>query len=232
MLAVLIDPDKSDEEHLTVSCQRINETGVDLIFVGGSLLTDGDLEQTIRSIKSKTSIPVLLFPGSSSQITNEADGILFLSLLSSRNAEMLIGQQVVAAPYLRKTKLEIISTAYLIIESGSQTTASYMSNSNPIPRDKAEIAASTALAGEYLGMKLIYLDGGSGAQQPISGKMIEKVRDYTSQPVIVGGGLDSIEKINEAYETGADIVVLGNVLEKDPNFLSVVASSKNSYTKT
>lgn len=231
MLAVLIDPDKANEDYLTASCQLINETEVELVFVGGSLLTDGDLEQTIKSIRSKTNTPVLLFPGSSSQITNEADGILFLSLLSSRNAEMLIGQQVVAAPYLRKTKLEIISTAYLIIESGSQTTASYMSNSNPIPRDKEEIAASTALAGEYLGMKLIYLDGGSGAQKPISGKMIEKVKDYTSLPVIVGGGLDSIEKINQAYEAGADIVVLGNVLEKNPKFLSLAASSKNSFTK-
>ncbi len=224
MIALLIDPDKVSEINLDVLLS--NPEAIDLIFVGGSLLTDGDIDQTIDLIKEKTQLPVLLFPGSSSQISNKADGILFLSLLSSRNPEMLIGHQVTAAPYLRKTSLEIISTAYLLIESGRQTTASYMSNSTPIPSDKAEIAASTALAGEYLGMKLIYLDAGSGAQHPVPSKMIGKVSEYVKQPIIVGGGLNSKEKITTAFSSGADIAVIGNALETNPNFINDIIAIK------
>ena len=219
MFALLIDPDKSEDSHLLATLEKIKHTPPDLILVGGSLLTDGDLKRTVLSIKEKTNIPVVLFPGSSAQITPEADGILFLSLLSSRNPEMLIGQQVTAAPYLRKTNLEVISTAYLLIESGKQTTASYMSNSNPIPSDKAEIAASTALAGEYLGMDLLYLDGGSGANQPVPSEMIKKVSSYTSKPLIIGGGLNNVTKIKTAFENGADVIVVGNAIESNQDFL-------------
>lgn len=225
MIALLIDPDKAEEKRLDVLLKKADNL-IDLIFVGGSLLTDGDLDKTIQLIKSKTSIPVMIFPGSSSQISSKADGILFLSLLSSRNSEMLIGQQVTAAPYLRKTNLEVVSTAYLLIESGQQTTASYMSNSNPIPRNKAEIAASTALAGEYLGMKLTYLDGGSGAQQPVPSEMIKKVAEYTSTPLVIGGGLNTKAKIQSALENGADIVVVGNAIEKDLDFLNELRELK------
>lgn len=224
MIAVLLDPDKAEREFLEGICKRGNEIKVDLFLIGGSLLTDGDLEQTISIVKENTDIPVVLFPGSSSQISNKADGILFLSLLSSRNPEMLIGQQVVAAPYLRKSNLEVISTAYLLIDSGSQTTASYMSNSNPIPSNKAEIAASTALAGEYMGMSLIYMDGGSGAEKPIPTEMIQKVSSYTTKPIVVGGGLNSIEKVKNAFTGGADMVVVGNALESKPDFLSDLKS--------
>ena len=227
-MALLIDPDKAEETRLNGLIEKANEDLFDLIFVGGSLLTDGDLDKTIQFIKSKTSIPVLIFPGSSSQISSKADGILFLSLLSSRNPEMLIGQQVTAAPYLRKTDLQVLSTAYLLIESGQQTTASYMSNSNPIPRNKAEIAASTALAGEYLGMNLTYLDGGSGAQNPVPSEMIKKVAEYTSTPIIIGGGLNSKEKIKTAFENGADVVVIGNAIEKDTAFLEEIRNLKAS----
>jgi len=155
MIALLIDPDKVDEASLESILAKAKEAVVDLILVGGSLLTDGDLGKTIQSIKSQSTLPIILFPGSVSQISTQADGILYLSLLSSRNAEMIIGQQITAAPYLRKTNLEVISTAYLLVDSGKQTTASYMSNSNPIPANKPEIAASTALARTYFGMYII-----------------------------------------------------------------------------
>ena len=219
MMALLIDPDNCVKKGWEAIVNKAVEADMDLILVGGSLLTDGNVNDTITTIKSITSIPVILFPGSVSQVSPLADGILFLSLLSSRNAEMIIGQQVTAAPYLRKTDLEVISTAYLIIESGKQTTASYISNSNPIPADKAEIAASTALAGSYLGMNLIYLDGGSGALNPVPVEMIKKVKEYTDQLLFIGGGLNSTEKITNAFEAGADVVVVGNAIEKDPTFI-------------
>lgn len=219
MVAILIDPDKAKAEYITDLCAKAKESKVDFILIGGSLMTDGDISQTARLVKKACNIPTILFPGSAMQITNDANGILFLSLLSSRNPEMLIGQQVISAPYLRKTDLEIISTAYLLIDSGIQTTASYMSNSNPIPAEKSEIAASTALAGEYMGMDLIYLDGGSGAKNPVPHKMISKVNEYCSKPIAVGGGLNSIEKVQLAFDSGADIVVIGNALEHNPDFL-------------
>ncbi len=218
-LAILIDPDKADPVQLEQLCKKANEMNASFFFVGGSLLSDGDLDETVGILKQHSDIPAIIFPGSSSQISAKADGILFLSLLSSRNPEMLIGQQVVAAPYIQKTNLEVISTAYLIIESGAQTTASYMSNSNPIPSNKSEIAACTALAGEYLGMKLIYLDGGSGAKNAIPAPLIQKVREYTSQPIIVGGGINTIEKAKSAFDAGADVIVIGNAFEKDPDFI-------------
>lgn len=226
MVALLIDPDKVDYETINDIIDQANTAKIDLILVGGSLLTDGDIKETILAIKTNSTIPVVLFPGSTSQIAVDADGILFLSLLSSRNAEMIIGQQVTAAPYLRKTDLEVISTAYLLIDSGKQTTASYMSNSNPIPSNKPEIAASTALAGTYFGMDLIYLDGGSGATNPVPPKMIEKVKEYTSQLLFIGGGLNSEEKVEAAFNAGADLVVVGNAIEKDPSFLSKLGALK------
>ena len=229
MIALLVDPDKVNGSNYSETIQKAILAGVDLILVGGSLLTDGDIGETVKSIKKETDIPVILFPGSTSQITAEADGILFLSLLSSRNAEMIIGQQVTAAPYLRKTKLEVISTAYLLIESGKQTTASYMSNSNPIPADKAEIAASTALAGTYMGMDIIYLDGGSGAQSPVPSKMITKVKEYSPQLLFIGGGLNTIAKIEDAFNAGADLAVIGNAIEKNPDFLKEIGILKQKF---
>lgn len=229
MLALLIDPDKSNEESLSTLIPHAVDAEIDLILVGGSLLTDGDIEETVNTLKKLSSIPVVLFPGSTSQITLKADGILFLSLLSSRNAEMIIGQQVTAAPLLRKTNLEIISTAYLLIESGKQTTASYMSNSNPIPADKEEIAASTALAGSYLGMDLIYMDGGSGAMNHVPAEMIKKVKEYTSNLLVVGGGINTLEKASTIFDAGADLIVVGNAIEKDSNFLKDIGSLKKRY---
>lgn len=217
-LAILVDPDKSSESHIKNLCRNANKAKASFFLVGGSLLTDGNIDQTVTELKKNTSLPIIIFPGSSSQISNLADGILFLSLLSSRNPEMLIGQQVVSAPYLRKTDLEVISTAYLLIDSGEQTTASYISNSQPIPANKAEIAACTALAGEYMGMNLIYLDGGSGAKNPVSAEMISKVKSYTTRPLIIGGGINTIEKASSALTAGADVIVIGNAIEKSPEF--------------
>lgn len=222
MVALLIDPDNCLEGNWVSIIDDAVKSKLDLILVGGSLLTDGDISKTIVEIKERTDIPVILFPGSTSQISSKADAILFLSLLSSRNPDMIIGQQVTAAPYLRKTNLEVISTAYLLIESGKQTTASYISNSTPIPANKPEIAASTALAGTYLGMKVVYLDGGSGAVNPVSAEMIEKVKSYTDQLLFIGGGINSIEKMETAFNAGADIVVIGNAIEKNPAFLGEI----------
>lgn len=217
-IGILIDPDKASHSYIKAICEKAELIKADFFLVGGSLLTDGDMDNCLRLLKSNTEIPLIIFPGSYLQLSDQADAILFLSLLSSRNSEMLIGQQVVAAPYLRNSKVEVISTAYLLIDSGSQTTASYMSNSTPIPANKAEIAASTALAGQYMGMSLIYLDGGSGAKNPVPPSMIQKVKSYTQQPLIIGGGIDNVEKLQAAYQAGADVVIIGNALENDPNF--------------
>lgn len=219
-LALLIDPDHAAKEHLLKMCDLAKDIGATCFLVGGSLLTDGDLNGTVRLLKSNSDLDVIIFPGSSSQICEHADGILFLSLLSSRNPEMLVGQQVVAAPYLRKSKLEILSTAYLLIDSGVQTTASYMSNSTPIPSNKSEIAACTALAGQYMGMQLAYLDGGSGAKHPVPEGMIQKVSEYINIPLIIGGGIDSSEKAIQIFEAGADMIVIGNAFEKGQTFSS------------
>lgn len=229
-IAFLIDPDKANEEQLIRISDLAEKLEISFFLVGGSLITSGDLKNTLQAIKRKTKLPLILFPGSPSQISDEADGILFLSLLSSRNPEMLIGQQVIAAPYLKMTSLEIISTAYLIIESGAQTTASYMSNSNPIPANKAEIAEATALAGEYLGMRLIYLDAGSGAKNPVPANMISKIASSCTQPIIVGGGINSKEKVDSAYKAGADFIVIGDAIEKGDSFIKDLDSLKHYWS--
>jgi putative glycerol-1-phosphate prenyltransferase len=220
LISILIDPDKATESHLEKIVDQADQVPVDFYFIGGSLLSRGDLDDTLLQLKQLTDKPLIIFPGSPNQISDEADGILFLSLLSSRNPDMLIGQQVIAAPYLKKTSLEKIATAYLLIESGAQTTASYMSNSNPIPCDKSEIAASTALAGEYMGMQLVYLDAGSGAKMQVPPAMIEAVRQMCDIPIIAGGGLKNRESIEAAFAAGADMVVIGDAVEKNPQFLS------------
>lgn len=222
--AVLLDPDKLDEK----SCHRIialsREYKIDFFFVGGSLITTSNLDALISLIKQHTEIPVMLFPGSNLQISNAADGILLLSLISGRNPDFLIGQHVVAAPILKKTSLEIISAGYMLVDCGKQTTVSYISNTTPLPWDKPEIASCTAMAGEMLGLKLIYLDGGSGAFKPVSAEMIAQVRKAVSVPVIAGGGINTPEKALTALNAGADVVVIGNGIEKDPALLAEVSS--------
>jgi phosphoglycerol geranylgeranyltransferase len=221
--AVLLDPDKLDKE----SCIRIVNMGleskIDYFFVGGSLITENSLNFIIKTIKSNTNIPVILFPGSNLQIDVTADAILLLSLISGRNSDFLIGQHVIAAPILKKSKLEIISTGYMLIDCGKQTTVSYISNTTPIPHDKPSVAVCTAMAGEMLGLKLLYLDGGSGAMYPVNKKMISQVCKSTEVPIIVGGGINTIQKAVDALTSGADVIVIGNGIEKDPNLLVEVS---------
>ena len=228
LFAILIDPDKQRNSDLLSTIQKANSANVDCFFVGGSLLLNDNLRECIKTIKENSSIPVLLFPGSELQINKDADGILFLSLISGRNPDLLIGKQVTTAPILKETNLEVISTGYMLIESGKATTASYMSNTLPIPRDKNGIASSTAIAGEYLGMKLIYMDGGSGAQNSIESEMIKHVSSSINIPLIIGGGICSKEKAIEICKVGADIIVVGNAIEKNPDLITEISEAIHS----
>jgi phosphoglycerol geranylgeranyltransferase len=214
-LALLIDPDKSDLFQLAAHLQSGQFEGLDYFFVGGSLITSDLLSETIRMVKNHSDLPVILFPGSNMHLDPQADAILFLSLISGRNPEYLIGQHVVAAPVIKRTRVEVISTGYMVVDGGKPTTVSYMSHSAPIPADKPEIAASTAIAGEMLGMKTLYLDAGSGAERPVSGKMIRMTRNNIEAPLIVGGGIKNAEQALESWKAGADIIVVGNAAEKN-----------------
>ena len=230
--AVLIDPDKI--EHPASCINLINmcvENKVDFFFVGGSLLTNLQLNKVVSLMREYSNIPVILFPGSNMHININADGILFLSLLSGRNAELLIGQHVVAAPIIKKSGLEVIPTGYILIDGGKISTVAYMSNTNPIPADKYSVAICTAMAGEMLGLKVIYLDAGSGATTPISSKMIASVKKAIDTPLIIGGGLNTTEKAASALEAGADLIVIGNAIEKNPNMLIEVSAKVKAINK-
>ncbi|MEQ9263249.1 MAG: geranylgeranylglyceryl/heptaprenylglyceryl phosphate synthase [Owenweeksia sp.] len=225
LLAVLIDPDTPDDQQLKDIIRHINTSRADLIFVGGSLLAHDSLDQCLSIIKAHSEVPAILFPGSVMQISPKADAILFLSLISGRNPELLIGNQVIAAPYIRQSKLEVLPTGYMLIDSGRPTTASYMSNSLPIPYHKDEIAACTAMAGEMLGLKLMYMDGGSGADKPVSPSMIKEVRKSIDVPIIIGGGIRDVETAKNICEAGADVIVVGNATESNPAILKEIASA-------
>lgn len=223
-IAVLVDPDKvEDPSRLLYLMNLATETCVDFFFVGGSLITTPNLGQVVKLIKDNVTIPVVLFPGNFMQVEPSADALLFLSLISGRNPELLIGQHVIAAPILRNTKLEIIPTGYILINSGPITSVAYISNTTPIPDDKYSLAACTAMAGEMLGLQSIYLDAGSGAEREISVRMIASVRKSVNIPLIVGGGINSSQKALNALEAGADMIVIGNALEKKPNLLSEIS---------
>ena len=227
--AILIDPDKTDTQKLEILAKSGRKHHVDWFFVGGSLLTTNSLDHCIKVLQENAGIPVVLFPGNTLQMSTRADGILFLSLISGRNAEMLIGRHVIAAPYLKISKLEVISTGYMLIESGKPTAVSYMSNSVPIPADKADIAACTAMAGEMLGMKLIFMDAGSGANQPVSAEMISAVSNSIDIPLILGGGIDTPDKAQNAFRAGADMIVVGNAIEKNPDLIAGIARVAQSF---
>lgn len=215
---VLIDPDKLTIEKTESFVKFCEKSGVDGFLMGGSLMVHGDLDTSIQEVKKFCSLPVIIFPGSVNQVSKYADAILFISLISGRNAEHLIGKHVQAAPFIKKYNLEAISTGYMLIESGKTTTAEYVSASRPIPRHKPEIATATALAGEYLGMKLIYLEGGSGADNSVPNEMIEMVTENLNVPVIVGGGIRTPETAKEKVEAGAKIIVTGNFFENEKNW--------------
>ena len=226
MLAVLIDPDKVNELHMDKICHNCNEAGVDFFFVGGSLLTSGDLANTVLSIKNRSTIPVVLFPGNHQQVDEHADAILLLSLISGRNPDLLIGQHVLAAQRLKSAEIEIMPTGYLLIDGGNMTTVQYVSGTAPIPVNRPEIAATTALAGEQLGMKLIFAEAGSGAKHPVPAEMIRAIRREINIPLIVGGGIRTPEKAEESYKAGADIVVVVNQFETIPELIFEIAATR------
>ena len=223
--AVLIDPDKVDHEKLELLIRLSLKAKVDYFLVGGSLVISSYLDECIQFIKRNCSIPVLLFPGSSSQVSKYADALLYLSLISGRNPELLIGQHVVSAPAIKKSGLEIMSTGYMVIDGGAPTTVSYISNATPLPADKNEIAMCTAMAGEMLGMKLIYMDAGSGAKVPITESMIELVSQNIEVPLIIGGGIKEPEKAYLNCKAGADVIVVGNAIEKDASLIAEMAAA-------
>ena len=226
--AVLIDPDNTDMNQIIGTAQLCNEAKVDFVFMGGSLMLSNHLDECIKTFKSKSSIPVILFPGSPSQVSKEADALLYLALISGRNPELLIGAHVVSAPKIKASGLEIISTGYIVVDGGKPTAVSYMSNSAPIPYDKDDIAVCTAIAGEFLGKNVLYMDAGSGAINPVSENMIQKVSNQISIPLIVGGGISSPEKAIANCQAGADIIVVGNALEKDNQLIKILAEAIHS----
>jgi len=223
--AILLDPDNTDLSTVPDLCSLAVQAGTDFILVGGSLMVSDQLEQLVCKIKAECQIPVVLFPGSPSQLTPQADALLYLSLISGRNPELLIGQHVLSAPAVRSSGLEIMSTGYMVIDGGAPTTVSYISNASPIPHDKKDIAVCTAMAGEMLGMKLLYLDAGSGARQPVSNAMIQAVSSHTQIPLIVGGGIRTPENAHAAAAAGADLVVVGNALEKDISLIKALSDA-------
>ena len=224
-LAVLIDPDKPTDAQIISIIDKAKSADVDFFFVGGSLLVTDSLDHCIKLIKEHCDIPVLIFPGNSLQISKYCDGFLLLSLISGRNPEMLIGRHVIAAPYLKLYGNEIIPTGYMLIDSGKATSVTYMSDTTPIPHDKDDIAMCTAIAGEMLGLKLIYLEAGSGALMPVSTSMISKVSQMIKIPLIVGGGIKTPEMAADAVKAGADVIVIGTAFEKEPEMLKKFAEA-------
>ncbi len=228
---VLLDPDKLRLGNMEKVLDLAVEAEVDFFFIGGSLIVNDMLDDCLVSIKRQCKIPMILFPGNSFQLSYRADGILFLSLISGRNAELLIGNHVIAAPYLKMSPLEVLPTGYMLIEGGTSTTVSYMSNTSPIPAKKDDIAVCTALAGEMLGLQLMYMDAGSGAIKPVSESMVEAVSGAISIPLIVGGGIRTPEKALANLTAGADIIVVGDAIEKDPNLVLEMGAAVHSLNR-
>lgn len=220
LLAILIDPDKVKMDSLSVLAEKINQSPATHIFIGGSSFIGTHLDQLILELKANIDLPFLLFPGNPSQISDIADGILFLTLLSGRNPDYLIEHQVNAVPIIKKTNLEVISTGYILIESGSETAVERVSKTNPLDRENANYVLQTAQAGELIGNKLIYLEAGSGAKLSVPTEMITLVSQNINIPLIVGGGIRSIQEIQNAYNTGAALVVIGTAFENDINFFN------------
>lgn len=227
--AVLIDPDQLRMNNLDKILNLAIEAKVDYFFIGGSLIVNSVLDDCLSHIAKACDIPKILFPGNSLQLSYRADAILFLSLISGRNAELLIGRHVNTAPYIKLSPLEVMPTGYMLIDGGITTTVSYISNTTPIPAAKDDIALCTAMAGEMLGLKLIYMDAGSGAKNPISASMIESVSGGIQIPLIVGGGISTAEKAKENIEAGADVIVIGNAIEKDPSIIKEIADAIHSH---
>jgi phosphoglycerol geranylgeranyltransferase len=228
---VLIDPDKQDVDQATRLARCCEEAGVDALLIGGSLLFSHIFDELIKSIKEVCSLPAIIFPGGTRQISPFADAILFLSLISGRNPTNLIGDQVVAAPVIKSMKLEPISTAYMFVESGNITSAQFLSDTRPIPREKPDIAMAHALAAEYLGMKLVYLEAGSGAKYSVPETLIRALRNFISIPMIVGGGIKTPEEARSKVDAGAAFIVTGNIIEKNRDNGLIKAFVEAIHTK-
>ena len=226
--AVLIDPDKVNDTSIEQLITLAVGAKVDYFLVGGSLVISNYLDECVKFIKRNCNIPVILFPGSPNQVSKYADALLYLSLISGRNADLLIGQHVISASVVKQRGLEIMPTGYMVIDGGAPTTVSYISNATPLPADKNEIAICTAMAGEMLGMKLIYMDAGSGAKRPITESMIQKVSSCIDVPLIIGGGITHPEKAYLNCKAGADVIVVGNAIEKDANLIKEMAAAVHS----
>ncbi len=227
-MAVLIDPDSSEDSQLDALVFHPHFNQVDFLFVGGSLVTDGNMSSCLARLKKRTDKPIIIFPGSPNQIDESANALLLLSLISGRNPDLLIGRHVESAFKIKQSNLEILPTGYILLDGGRTTTVSYISGTTPIPQDKPGIAAATALAGCQLGMQLIYLDCGSGADQYASPKLIAAVKNEINVPVIVGGGIKTRADLEAVFAAGADVVVVGTVVEKHPEFLTELVLAKNS----
>jgi len=226
---VLIDPDRSSSETVVEQAVRYEETGVDAILVGTSLMMANGFDNFIEAVRNVVNIPVIIFPGEKSQVTDRADAILFLSLLSGRNPDLIIGEQIKSAPIVKTIGLEAISTAYLLVDSGRITSVEFMSNTKPIPSDKPEIAVAHAITAEIFGMKLIYLEAGSGAERPVPDEMITAVSSSVDIPVMVGGGIRTPDTVARKVAAGASFVVVGNHLEKNINHCDLEALVKAAH---
>jgi putative glycerol-1-phosphate prenyltransferase len=227
LLAILLDPDKMNDESIVNIMTKINTSAVDFIFVGGSSVEDKETDELVLKIKDLTSLPIVLFPGNYQQITSHADAILFLSLISGRNPEYLINQQVKSVPYLQKSELEVIPTGYILIDGGKETAVQRVSETKPILADNIDEITQTAMAGMYMGNKLIYLEAGSGALNPVNPAVINSVRKNVNIPLIVGGGIRSKNELLEAYKNGADVVVIGTAFEENSNFLTKIMKNEH-----
>jgi len=223
LFALLLDPDKCDSDHLRKLLPAALQCSVSMLLVGGSLVKS-DISILISEIKKQSQLPVVLFPGNALHFGAEAEAILLLSLISGRNADFLIGNHVIVSNAIKRSGVEVLPTGYILVDGGVQTSVQYMSNTMPIPASKIDIAVATALAGEQLGLKLIYLEAGSGAKNPVPAEMIKAIRNEISIPLIVGGGLKTPEQVNAAWDAGADMVVVGNALENDIDKLPLMAT--------
>ncbi|PKP13261.1 MAG: geranylgeranylglyceryl/heptaprenylglyceryl phosphate synthase [Bacteroidetes bacterium HGW-Bacteroidetes-3] len=218
LLAILLDPDKTSLDKLPEMASRIENLKANFIFVGGSFVENGITDLFVKTLKTHSEIPVILFPGDFSQLTNHADALLFLSLLSGRNPEYLIEQQIKSVPFLKNSTLEIIPTGYILIDGGTNSSVLKMSNTKPISQENIQLAVDTAVAGMYKGKQLIYLEAGSGAKVPVNSQIISAVKKHINIPLIVGGGIKTKEQLNNAFENGADLVVVGTAFENNNSF--------------
>ncbi|MGC1630904.1 MAG: geranylgeranylglyceryl/heptaprenylglyceryl phosphate synthase [Gelidibacter sp.] len=231
LLAVLIDPDKMELEHLTSFMIKLNQSKATHVFVGGSTDEDQKTDVLIKNLKRLTSLPILIFPGDVSQVSSHADGLLFLSLVSGRNPEYLIGKQVEAVSVLRTMQLEIIPTGYLLIENGKETAVERVTQTQPLKRENIQEIVDTAKASELLGMKCVYLEAGSGAMTPVNSEIIQAVKNELQIPLIVGGGIRTQKQLDDAYASGADVVVVGTAFEEDEAFFEEIKKEKITQRK-